>query len=260
MTDTFNLQDTLEKYITKPSESTTPRLSLIYSPPGQGKTFFGATASRIPGVRKMLILDTEGSTTGTLGSFDDDVIDIISVEKEDEVESFQFLNAILEKLFDKDTVHEYDVVMIDTFDVAQGWAHKYFDANAPTGRSGEKDGFAVWGNVKDWSISVARNMKRIDAFGVLVVHDTEEKNKDGALVTRLNLLGKAKDVLPGIPDVVVYLNRVLEGEEEITFGYFATQDGKVTKNRFQFPPVVKNPSFDGLFKYIEDRKAEKDNE
>jgi hypothetical protein len=57
--------------------------------------------------------------------------------------------------------------------------------------------------------------------------------------------------------VVAYLERVLEGDEEVTLAQFASQDNKVTKNRFKFPPVVRNPSLPKLFKYIDDNKKVK---
>lgn len=248
--DPFNLDEALAKHVKKPSERTKPELALLYSPPGQGKTWMAASISEVPGVEKVLILDTEGSTIGSLNGFDDDKIDIISVEQESKVKSFQFLNTILDHLFDPATKHSYDAVVIDTFDVAQDWAHAYFEETAPVGRNGEKDGFAVWRNVKDWSVDTARALKRIDAYGVLVVHDREEKNKDGALITKLNLLGSARDVLPGIPDMLGYLER--DGGK--TVGYFEAGGGRVTKNRFHFPAAVNNPSFKGLFQYIEENK------
>jgi hypothetical protein len=257
LSDQFDLDDVLTKYVKKPSDMSNPELILLYSRPGGGKTYLAATISEVPGINRTLVLDTEGSTAGTLTDFDDEKVHIVDCQRDNEVESFKFLNSILDKFFDSTTKHSYDAVIIDTFDVAQDWAHAYFDENAPRGRNGEKDGYAVWGNVKDWSVGTARNLKRISPIGVLVVHDREEKNKDGGTITKLNLVGSAKDILPGIPDVVAYLERVLEGDEEVTLAQFASQDNKVTKNRFKFPPVVRNPSLPKLFEYIEKNKKVK---
>lgn len=254
MTDPFDLDAALAKHIKKPSEVSLPELILLYSPPGSGKSWLAASISEVEGVGRTLILDTEGSTVGAIADFDDDKIDIVNCQRDNDIESFKFLNTILERLADSTTKHSWGAVVIDTFDVAQEWAHAYFEENAPIGRNGEKDGFAVWREVKAWSIDTARMLRRIEAYGVLVVHDREEKDKDGAVVTKLNLLGSAKDVLPGIPGVVGYLRRVLEDGEEVTYAEFASQDNKVTKNRFKFPPVVKNPSFKALYEYIEKNK------
>ena len=118
-TDSFNLNDVLGKYVKKPSELARPELALIYGSSGSGKSWLAASTSQIPGINKVLILDVEGSCSGVLAGFDDDKIDIVDCRRETPAESFQFLNTILERLFDAKTEHSYDVVVIDTFDVAQ---------------------------------------------------------------------------------------------------------------------------------------------
>ncbi len=254
--DPFDLEAALAKHVKKPSEVATPQLALLYSQPGGGKTWLAASICEVEGVDRVLILDTEGSTVGSIAEFPDAKIDIVSVERDTPEESFMFLNTILDHLSNSATVSPYDAVVIDTFDVAQDWAIKYFKENAPTNDKGNIDGWAVWGSVGEWSADTARMLKRIPAKAVLVIHDREEKSKDGMLTKRLNLAGKAKDILPGIPDMVMYLERKLEGDEEVTYAHMATQDAKVTKNRFHFPPVVKNPRMKSLYEYAE-RQVEK---
>lgn len=251
MSDQFNLHDVLDKYVSKPSEASKPEFIVLYGRPGGGKTWLGASASELPHIRKMLILDTEGSTVGTLSDFDDDKVDIIRVT------SFAMLNAILDKLFDENAQHEYDAVMIDTLDKAQEWAVDHFKENAPYTKSGEKDGYWTWGQVSDWTVKqVGENLRHAPFLAIVTVHEKEEKTTDGALVKGLRLQGSAKDTWPGIPDVVAYLERKLDGGEPTTFAYFETDDNKVTKNRFKFPPKVKDVTIPKLFKYIEDRKKE----
>lgn len=255
MTD-FSLD--LTKYVSKPSERAHPELMLFYGRPGCGKTWLGASASELPHVKRMLILDTEGSTVGTLSEFDDTKVDIVNTEKDTLEESFIFLNTILDKLFDSKETHPYDVVQVDTFDVAQDQAKAYFFAKAPLTKSGEKDGFWVWAQIQAWSEKVARGLKRMDALGILVVHEKKDTDDDGKTTIQLKLAGAAKDVVPGIPDSLAYLRRVVENGEEVTLAYFATDDNKVTKNRFHFPPVVKQPTIPGLFRYIDRDKEPTD--
>ena len=69
--------------------------------------------------------------------------------------------------------------------------------------------------------------------------------------------GSAKDTFAGVPDTVVYLERLRDGDEYITKAYFGTNDNKVTKDRFNFPPEVKNPTIPALFKYIDDKAGVK---
>lgn len=246
----------LTKYVTKPSERAHPELLLFYGRPGCGKTWLAASASELPNVKRVAILDTEGSTVGTLTDFDDDVVDIISTEKDTPEESFIFLNTILDKFFDSTETHPYDVVIVDTFDVAQDQAKKYFFGKAPLTKSGEKDGFWVWAQIQEWSEKVARGLKRMKALGILVVHEKKDTDEDGKVTVQLKLAGAAKDIVPGIPDTLAYLRRVVEDGQEVTLAYFATDDNKVTKNRFHFPPVVKEPTIPGLWRYIDRDKTE----
>ena len=252
MSDAFSLDDVLGKYVTKPSAASKPEFVVLYGRPGCGKTYLAATASELPHVRKTLILDTEGSTVGTLSDFDDDKVDIIRVT------SFEMLDAILTKLNDPAAVHEYDVVILDTLDVAQGWAVDHFKKIAPMTRSGEQDGFWVWAKVSEWTVKeVGQDLRQAPYLAIAVIHEREEKSTDGSVVKMLKLQGSAKDTWPGLPDVVAYLERkVLDGEPQ-TVAYFETEDNKVTKNRFRFPPKVLSPTFPKLFEFIDKRNAEK---
>lgn len=251
MTDQFDLHDVLDKYVTKPSEASKPEFMVFYGRPGGGKSWLAASASDLPNIRKVLILDTEGSTVGTLSDFSDDKIDIIRVD------SFVMLNAILDKLFDENAQHEYDVVILDTLDVAQDWAIKHFKEKAPITKSGEKDGFWVWDQVAEWTISrVGRQLRQAKFLAIAVVHEREEKSSDGSLVKLLQLSGKAKDIWPGLPDVVAWTERkILDGKPQ-TVAYFETEDNKVTKNRFHFPPKVVGPTIPKLFEWIDKQKSE----
>lgn len=251
----FDLDATLSKYVKKPSALSKPELILLYGQPGCGKTHLAGTAADLAGVKNVLYLDIEGSTVGVLDQLDSKSnIDVIRVDQHKT--PFLFLDEILKKLFEPGAETKYDVVVIDTFDTGQDMAVVYFDSIAPFGRSGDKDGFWVWGEVKKWSIMVARGLKSIPAIGILVVHDTEEKTTSGALTKRLLLAGKAKDIIPGIPDVVAYLERTIIDDVPQTVAYFGTDDNKVTKDRFHFPPKVLGVTIPALFKFIEDKKKE----
>lgn len=244
MTD-FNLPAGVT--VSKPSQVNYPELFLLYGPPGGGKTYLGATASELPHVKKMLIIDTEGSTAGTLTDFSDEKVDIVRVTTHEEFTAI--MNAVFEA--DEEGTLPYDVVQIDTFDVAQDRAVKYYMRTSP-------DKFAAWAAVKDWSETVAHGLKGIKAMGILVLHEKEEKALSGGIMARLRLAGQSADTIPGVPDVVAYVKRTLNDEdEEVTLALFASQDGLVTKNRFKFPPAVEDPSIPALFKYIDERTSAK---
>lgn len=253
MTDQFDLGEALSKYIKKPSAMSEPEFVLLYSRPGGGKTHLAASSSQLPNVGKILILDTEGSTAGTVADFDDDKVDIIPVS------GIEMLDEILKKLFDPAIEHGWDAVILDTFDVAQEWKIK--EQQRILGTSGDAV-FAAWREVKEWTLWVGRGFKTMKPLGVAVFHDREEKDADGSVVTKLQLAGSAKDIFPGIPDVVAYLERKIfhneetNKDEEHTVAYFASSDNKVTKNRFKFPPVMLDPSFPKMYQHIADNRKE----
>ena len=52
-----------------PSEMGHPQMIALYGQPGCGKTYLAASISEVEGYYPVLIIDTEGSTVGTLAGF-----------------------------------------------------------------------------------------------------------------------------------------------------------------------------------------------
>lgn len=257
MTDAFSLDDVIGKYANKPSALDKPDLLMFYSVPGGGKTFTAATAADLPDVKHVLYLDTEGSTVGVLNNIKNaDKIDVIRVDRHPQ--PFEFLRALLSKgkqgLFNPKNKTKYDVIILDTLDVAQSWAVEYFvdgGPGTPITKSGDIDTRAGWGLVSRWTLDVAANLKSMDALGILVVHEREEKSETGAVISKIKLQGSAKDTLPGVPDVVAYLTRRLKKGVPVTTAYFGVEDTKVVKDRFHFPPQVDNVTIPALYAMID---------
>ena len=254
----FELDAILSKYSSKPAKAAKPELLAVYGQPGSGKSFFAGTVAGLPNFKKGLILDTEGSTVGVVT---DQRFDVIRVDKQPD--PFKFLSTILSKgkqgLFNPANKHSYDVIILDTLDIAQDLAQSYFleGEGIQYTKNGEVDGFAGWRRIAQWTMDIASGMKSMDAFGVIVIHDREEKAESGAITKRLRLSGSAKDTFAGVPDTVVYIERLRDGDEYVTKAFFGTNDNKVTKDRFNFPPEVKNPTIPALFKYIDDKAGVK---
>ena len=252
MTETkFDLDDAMAKYITKPDPLGKPELALLYSPAGSGKTHTAATASELPGVKKVLYLDAEGSTVGVLSNFDAEKFDVIRLDQMPN--AIQVFDAFMKRLSKEET--GYDVIVVDTFDVLQDLKLKHLESRGI-------DGWEKWGQLADWSTEFARTLKKCSALGIIVVHEREEKLESGAVLSKLRVSGSAKDTLPGIPDLIMYLERKIEtGEDgdgkEHTYGFVASSDRKVTKNRFGFPPAIKDVSLPGLWRFIDNKSKEK---
>lgn len=248
MTDTFDLAGSLQKYKAKTLDLKYPRLALLYSKPGSGKSHTALTASELPGVKKMLYLDTEGSTVGVANNFDLDKIDIIPVDEHPN--PIAFVNTIVTHI--KDGASGYDAYGLDTLDVLQDMYVKQL-------RSDGVSGWDLWNEVADWTLDIADTFKRAKGFGVIVVHDKTDTDDTGKVNTLLRISGSAKDVLPGRADLVMYLERRLDKEDKLvhTYAQLEVTDRKVTKNKFTFPAYVQDVSFPKLFNYI-DKLAEEE--
>lgn len=244
----FALDDALAKYVKKPDPLDKPELVLIYSRAGSGKTYLAGTAAGLPEVKKVLYLDVEGSTVGVLSQIPGhEKIDVIRIDQHEQ--PVEFLDTIIDSIEKQGT--GYDVVVVDTLDVAQDRKIAWLEGRTD-------DGYAVWREIKKWTEGLAYTLKKAAPLGILVVHEREEKNKDGALETRIRAQGQAKDTLGGIPDTVIYLDRRYDRktETETTNAYLSTEDRKVTKNRFKFPRVVQDATLPALWKFIDNKSKE----
>lgn len=244
MTDEFELD--LSHLVVKPSAVNKPELIVLYGPPGGGKSYLAASISEVEDQYPVLILDTEGSTAGTLATFDDERIDILKVDTAKQFD--QIIRSLTTK------THKYKTVIVDTFDVAQDRAIKPFlDQNAG-------NTFAGWGQLKEWTIDTARALKAAPFLSILVFHETIEKNEHGANERRLVLAGSAKETMPGIPDVVGLVTRKANKDgSEVSTVQFAPSPSTATKNRFQLPARMEGATMSGIFEEIQKNKREEIN-
>ena len=94
----------LSSFTVKPSSMNKPNSVIFYGPPGGGKTWLAASAAEGKDFGKVLIIDTEGSTYGTLVGFDDKNIDIFPIADIDTFDDL-LLGLVTEE-------HEYGTVIL----------------------------------------------------------------------------------------------------------------------------------------------------
>lgn len=232
MTDEFELVLTKVK---KPSQVSFPDLIGLYGPAGNGKSWFAASASLVKELSPVLIIDTEGSTTGAVSSFDDDSIDIYDLtEIDDDIDKLRALNTLVRKLTTQ--THKYNTVIIDTFDVAQKWAKAKFMEDNPT------NNFAAWDELSQWTIGTLRKLKAAPFLAIVNFHEKEETLDTGAKMSRLVLQGSSKDEAPGVFDLIGIATRREDKElkKMATTVRFAPNPRRATKNRFEdsIPPEL----------------------
>jgi len=226
-------------FIRKPSEQVKMNFALLYGPPGGGKTYTAATASQVAELSPVLIIDTEGSTFGSLKEFDDENIDIIPVT------NHEGFTLTLEAALAGELPRQYKTIIIDTFDVAYDRAKAHFESFAA-------DNFKMWAMVKDWALDIANTFRTAEFFGIMVIHAKREVLESGRILDQIALAGSAKDIIPGIPDIVAYVER----NDLVTTAWFEASHNRVSKNRHGLPEEMEDPSFEKVLEYVNNKKKE----
>lgn len=230
-----------------------PQQIMLVGNAGAGKTTLALSASRVAELSPVLVLDTEGSTVGISGKFPE--ADVIKIE------NFKQLQQITNMLLTK--THKYKTVIIDTLDAAQTLAVKSFQ------RANPRDGYAAWGLVKDLFTDQAANggwlygMKYAPFLSILIVHSREEKSESGAITEKLLLQGAAKDTVASIPDVVLYVTRVMktvEGEKfkrpSPTAYTVPTKKFDLAKSRFDLPAAIEDVTMSSMYDLLSKSDSE----
>lgn len=261
MTDEFSL----DKYVKKPEALGDPEMIMLVGPPGGGKTRLAASAAEVEGLYPVLIIDTEGSTTGTLRSLPKDRIDVLRpMEVFPAKEVYPATVQVLEGLLTQE--HKYKTVIIDTADVFAEWATAYghVDGNA----------FAKWEFLhseltappsytksgKQVNRGLFHRLKTANFLAVLVVHDKQEYNDEGALVRdTFQWQGQGKTKLGGIPDLVgiITRNTTSSGVAKSTMKVGSSTRAS-SKNRYEqeLPAKIEDPTMTSLYAAIRNKSEE----
>lgn len=262
MTDQFDLS----AYVSKPDPLGDPQMLMFVGPPGGGKTRLAASASEVEGLYPVLIIDMEGSTEGTLIGLDPDRIDILRpMEKFKPEEVYPKTVAVLEGLLSKD--HKYKTVIIDPADVLAEWAVAY---GTEPGNS-----FAKWeflhgeltapqsfdSRGKQITRGLFARLKAAPFLTILVVHDKQEYNEDGALMRdTFQWQGQGKTKLGGIPDLIgiITRNTSSSGVAKSTMKV-GSSTRSASKNRYEavVPSKIEDPTLAGIYALIRSNKEDK---
>lgn len=233
---------TLGKYTSKPSDLAKPALMMLMGPYGGGKTYLAASSCLVPELRKTLIIDLEGSTTGTVSDFPDQYLDIIDISRQAaqaNVHPVVFFEAVMDQLWAHPD--EYGTVVIDTLDVLNDMYLEYYEQNAPSGASGGRDGFFKWTETKRRLVShngLIAQMKAAPFMTVLVMH--EERDEDNGRF-EFSWTGKgAKAALGQFPDLIMRVNRKFNEKKKTWTTEIVTvpTDRGQSKSRFNKIPEI----------------------
>ncbi len=189
-----------------------PGSIMLHSEPGKGKTRTGASIIKVPGFRRLAILDIDNGTESLLNdpelarALAEGRIKIIKIDKTQPDAFARFHQLFWHTI---QNPGDFDAFMIDTLDVAQECAVAYLKQTVTNDAGTALDTRAAWGKIAEWTTSVLWALQNHPQLtGITLVHTKEdEEKKTGSSSLKPKFAGSAKDTAAGIPSLVAYLTK-----------------------------------------------------
>lgn len=212
---------------------------LFYSPPGVGKTNLGGSASKVPEMSPVVLLDFENGSSALAKKYPD--VEVIKLT------DWGTAIQVIEALANNRT--KYKTVIFDTIGEAQEqillWSVATF---------GDSNTFRKWADVAEQLIRSIKALHNSDMNVIAIAHverSVDEFSK--SRMTRPYLLGKKSHVdLPKIFDVIGYLG-IAEDDNGNRIRVLQTEpdDDKVAKDRpGDLPDFIPNPTMQVIHDYL----------
>jgi len=216
-------------------------------------TWFGASACMVEGYYPLLLIDTEGSATGTVAKFPDDRIVIKEVKTVAEFDSL-IVNLINKK-------HPFKTVMVDTLGNHLDRKEWEIMRNPPKTIGGAEDTQKAWGMLYNYAKKLIDGLRSADFKTIIVFHEKEEKDKLGATMSRIWINGAAKKYIPSKPDMfgLIYCETDDDTGKEVRTLYLGADTERATKTRFSdigLPTKIVDPSMAKVVGIIRDKLNE----
>lgn len=226
---------------------------LLYGPFGNGKSHTAMTASEHPELWPVLVVDTEGSTTGIIKKFDKDKVHVLRprnvfIDPEDpESELDLYPNTLNLLTAIADGVEtSYKTVIIDVADELMNWGVDYYD------EIHKGDGYKTYASIHadltaaptSKSVGLFKRLKNAGVLVILVVHEKIISSGDGSTAfADFQWAGKGKAILGGIPDAVYYIERNTTPQGRATTTAYSSPTSKNNaKTRYDLPYKITNPT------------------
>lgn len=241
-----------------PKEVKLPKSILLYGMPGTRKTSVSASIGQVPKFGKILFIDIDQGAEVLAQREEFANVNVLTINSL-ESGAFAKLNAVIEDITTID--YGYSAVVLDTLDVAQDVAEKHFKAKyASSSTSGKKDGFAIWGDLGEWTDEIVRKLHNSTFFtAVITAHAKEQTSESGAYRILPKLSGSSKDAIAAIPSIVGYLEHTSHPEtgERHMVATVGESEKLVTKNRYGLPNQIIDLTLPSLYALIEKNTTSK---
>lgn len=223
---------------------------LIYGPPGVGKTVLAGSASAVPEMGPVLLVDIEGGSLSLTHSYPN--VDVVRVKTWDE----------MQKVYDE--LHKgttYKTIILDSLTEIQKFSMQQIMAQLMREEPGRDPDIA---GQREWGKNIEQTRKFVRAFRDLEVNtiftalaQADKDPRTGLMLTKPSLNGKVANEVAGFLDIVCYYYmKMVDGEQKRLLLTQAT-DSQVAKDRSgKLPPVVESPTMSKLFQLITGGEAE----
>lgn len=256
----------------KPEEVGSPDAIFIFGEPGTFKSTIAGGIVKVPQFhgKRVLYIDVDGSATvlandpEIYAAMEADLLNILPIDKLDP-NAYGKLQYFLggydeEGNFQQGEAfkYDYDVVVLDSLDVAQEIAVEWLQAHTLNEKGTAKDTRKAWGLVSQWTSNIAWALKNSEPLGIMVGHSVEQAEDSGAIRIKPKLSGSAKDNIAAIPDLVAYVAFEANPEDKNDVRLVATigaSDGIIAKNRWRLPTKLVDFDLPTFFTAINARKT-----
>ena len=217
---------------------------LIYGEPGVGKTVLAGSASVVPEMSPVLLLDVEGGTMSLAQEYGD--VDVIRIHK------WADLQKVYNKLYSGD--HKYRTVIMDSLSEGQKLSmtdimakavreDPDLDRDVPTMRA--------WGQNLEQMRRFTRGLRDLPMNVIFTALVDSNKNNKGKDAYRPSFQGKTKAEVPGFMDIVAYYYIVQKGDNQIRVLLSQQTPEVIAKDRTnKLPKIMENPTMSAIYSHI----------
>lgn len=227
---------------------------LIYGPPGSGKTVLAASASSVPDLCDVALIDFEAGSISieTSPYVDKEHVTVFRPNNWEESK------AVLEALLNEE--HNFQTVILDTVGKMMQFMEPEVSRRATT--NGKEDGFKKWRLLADDTVHFVELLHRSGMNVIMLAHKDDEKNNiTGRINTFPYFLGqKTGKEAPKIFDIIgyLYVDRHPKTGEPLRVLQTEGYDDVVAKDRTDTLPVLfGDPTMERAYEYIKAGKPGK---
>lgn len=228
---------------------------LIYGEPGAGKTVLSGSASAVPEMSPVLLIDVEGGSLSLSERYPN--VDLMRVATYEEVRK---AGAQLKK----EDCGGYRTIIIDSLSeiakLSMVMIMKQVIADDP-GRDPDVPSVREWGKNLEQMRRIVRFFRDLDCHVIFTCHETDKKDeRTGGFKTGPALSGKLAHEIAGFVDEVFYLYtkaRTIDGKPVVKRFLLTSGEGsKIAKDRSdKLPLVIDSPTMETVYNTIFKPKA-----